>query len=304
MSYPVNVCLPGGDGVKLKYFCDGATPYVGAWADQACAGVADDSQPLPSECSGGSDDDDDQYVDDSTDDDDYQPPFFVPPPSASQTMFPTSATPMPFAAQLYCPVQAPTLKPAFAPTMFPTAAAASAISLTLTQTVDGIDSATFNSNLVYQTAFASTVASTMTGVTAANIINLSVSGSRRRLAGRALFTANQAITVTYTVSVTTTSSSDSLYYQLSTAVTSGSFNTALSSYAALFGASGLEGCTSNSVNYPSDSKKGLSAGAIAGIVIGCVAFVGIVAAIIFFLMGNKKTPMAQAQPASEMSNKA
>jgi hypothetical protein len=131
----------------------------------------------------------------------------------------------------------------------------------------------------------------MTGVTVANIVNFAVTGSsRRRLSASAVDTT---VRLTYTVSVTTSASSQQLFSELSNVVTSGAFNTFLYETAIALSAPDVQSCTSDSVSYPTSSKsKKLSVGAIAGICIGSVAFVAMIVALVVYCVGNKEPPLA------------
>lgn len=123
----------------------------------------------------------------------------------------------------------------------------------------------------------------MPGITPAEILDLTASGGRRRrLGSRRLQAGSTATTtVTYTVSSLTTTSAEELRNALTTAVTSGAFTTDLNANAASAGGNDMVGTSSNS--FASDSSKDdkLSTGAIVGIVIGCVAFVVIVIALMW-----------------------
>lgn len=82
-----------------------------------CAGEPEESFSFPSQCYPEEEDAeyDDTYVDS------YLPPVINPPPSVSTTPFPTSHGHARSTA-VFCTANEPTLKPASAPTAFPTSA--------------------------------------------------------------------------------------------------------------------------------------------------------------------------------------
>ena len=80
-----------------------------------------------STCSAGNDDAADDIVEDNS------APFFVnPPPSVSTTPLPGSQD-MPASNNYFCTAMAPTAKPVFAPTAFPTMAVAAPVSFDVEQ---------------------------------------------------------------------------------------------------------------------------------------------------------------------------
>jgi hypothetical protein len=145
----------------------------------------------------------------------------------------------------------------------------------------------------------------MTGVTVANIVNFAVTGSsRRRLSAAAVDTS---VRMSYTVSVTTTASGNQLFSELSSVVTSGAFNTFMHDTAVALSAPDVQSCTSDTVSYPSSSSsknKKLSVGAIVGIVIGSVAFVAMVIALVVYCVGSKQPALSSQFAASELAQQA
>jgi len=148
-----------------------------------------------------------------------------------------------------------------------------------------------------------TIAATMTGVSASNILNFLAEDytSTRRLAANfaakpvatLLATGNSNIVrLTYTVSVTSIYSKTQLLDQLGYAVYSGAFTTDLNTNAQNAAAADLYDCSSPNVIQPVefdlDIDDSLSAGAIAGIVIGSVVFVLLVGAIVYYCFCRRR----------------
>lgn len=153
---------------------------------------------------------------------------------------------------------------------------------------------TFNANTENAVVLTQTIAGTMTGIVPANILNLEVTGSRRRLKAEPMNAAARLLqagsdvtsTATYTVSATSVYSANQLQNELTTSVNSGAFTTDLNDNAAANGNSDLVGASSNS--FPSDSKKDtLSTGAIIGIAVGGFAFIVLVIALSWCLCCRK-----------------
>lgn len=155
------------------------------------------------------------------------------------------------------------------------------------------------------------IAKCMTGVKGQDITQLvvtdttaSVSQKLRSSLGHRDNVLSSSITTSYVVTSTDSAQSyDGLSTQLQDAVSVGSFDTYLHNAAAASGATGFASATSSSVTTTddldsgSDGKKGLSAGAIAGIVIGVVTL--LCAAAFFLLVRRPSTPLAEAaQPSS------
>jgi hypothetical protein len=165
--------------------------------------------------------------------------------------------------------------------------------------INGISIDTYNSNkTLYGNTLALSIAACMEGVEAANIINLvatgasssaSVAALRGGGAGTRVLASSSAISTSYDVSVRNAALSyDSLSQQLTTAVTTGMFNTYLATYSTTTGASGYEGATSDEVatanlqGGDNDSKKKVAGGVIAGIVLGCLAVILLIAVGLYF----------------------
>eukprot|EP01032_Pedospumella_encystans_P012299 gene12299-14238_t len=187
------------------------------------------------------------------------------------------------------------------------------VRFSVTQVVNGISLETFNNDTAVNTAtFKTAIAQTMTGVGANNIEDFQVSaGSEPVPAGVALreflalgivsaanaYASNDSIVLDYIVTVYSTLTAEQLRAQLTAAVNDGSFDRYLQAAAAANGATDLEGVTSGPIDteiippedeVPSDSDDSnkLSAGAIAGIVIGSFCgFVLLVALIIYCMWG-------------------
>jgi len=190
-----------------------------------------------------------------------------------------SRSPMFMLAMLLRPLQAMTTCTRF---VFAHLAQLLSLSLLPLQIIRGIDAETFNANPVNAQVLTQTIADAMPGITPAEILELTTSGSRRRLNMRRLQAGSSAsTTVTYTVSSLTTTSAAELQNALTTSVTSGAFTTDLNANAASTGGNDMVGTSSNSFASDSDKDDKLSTGAIVGIVIGCVAFVVIVIALMW-----------------------
>ena len=101
------------------------------------------------------------------------------------------------------------------------------------------------------------------------------------------------------MSTSTTLSASSLEDQLTESADNGVFDAELQYYATTNGATGLDGATTGPITIDDDdsSSNGLSAGAIAGIVIGSVAGLVLIAAAIYYCMGMQKPSLA-SQPAN------
>ena len=106
--------------------------------------------------------------------------------------------------------------------------------------------------------------------------------------------ASSAISITYTVQVSTQLTTTDLEAQLTSSVDSGVFTAMLQTNAGINGATGLEDAssaavTTTSVDNGGGSDSGLSDGAIVGIVIGCVAGVAIIGVLVYFFAFSKKS---------------
>lgn len=151
---------------------------------------------------------------------------------------------------------------------------------------------------MYANTLALSIAACMEGVEAGNIINLVATGTSSSATGAALrggdagarvLASSSAISTSYDVSVRNAALSyDSLSQQLTTAVTTGAFDTYLSTYSATTGASGYDGATSDEVTTENlqggdnDSKKKVPGGVIAGIVLGTLAVILLIAVGLYF----------------------
>eukprot|EP01033_Poteriospumella_lacustris_P012048 gene12048-8604_t len=204
-------------------------------------------------------------------------------PTASPTQTPTAS---PTVAATGVPTAAPTVAPTAAPSAAPTSS--TPVVLAVSQVISGLNATLFQTSANYSLALTNAIASCMVGVSASDIRNLVVvpyAGSRRVLRVGALAAAASLATYEiYVASPTAETSAASLSAQLETSLSTGAFDTALNTFATVYSAPGLEGCTSSSativnVSGSSDGNSDkLSAGAIAGIVIGCVAGVVLIAA--------------------------
>lgn len=139
----------------------------------------------------------------------------------------------------------------------------------------------------------------MVGINPEDITDLVVTPPARRLRSidvESNSNVSSAILTSYVVRTSNASLTyTSLSAQLVNAVNSGTFNTILSTNAQASGATALEGCTSSPVvtvpidtSSSSGSSNTLSDGAIAGIVIGAVVGVGLIAAVVYYAVNNEK----------------
>eukprot|EP01032_Pedospumella_encystans_P012482 gene12482-14442_t len=285
--------MDDGTTVYTTYTCPSpSAPSFSVFTDAACTVPVIYPTAFRKTCVAGNGDAGDDVVSgDST-------PFFVNlPPSVSTTVLPGSQA-MPASNNYFCTAMAPTAKPVFAPTAFPTIAVAAVMEFDVEQAIRGIDATTFNANPANAVVFTQTVAGAMSDVAPTGILNLVVTdddGSvvdddddnnvRRRLrvepaseSARLLLTGSSATVIaSYTVSTISVYSVDQLARELVISVTSGAFTTDLSDNAAANGNSDLESASSNS--FHSDDKETLSTGAIVGIAIGGFAFVVLVIVI-------------------------
>ena len=168
------------------------------------------------------------------------------------------------------------------------------------QGLTGTDAATLTASAVSISTLKTTIAATM-GLTADSIATITVedycSDCGRRLSLSSLLrplASTSVVTMTYVVSATSVYSADNLYWRLNGAVYSGAFNTDLYTNAQAAGATVLYGCTSMVVSYTidwdfdDDNIGKLNGGAIAGIVIGVLAFVAIVGGLIFYFACRRR----------------
>jgi len=195
------------------------------------------------------------------------------------------------------------------------------------QIINGISYSTYSTNVaLYSSTLISAIAASMEGVATTAVTNFvatastdephavhftdtlsatlasasSASGATnlRRLQG------SNAITTTYTVTTESVYTASQLASQLENAITSGLFDEDLHTTATNNGATALTTATSGEllVTYPQSSggsSDKLSDGAIAGIVIGCVAGVAIIIALAYYFCGGGKTAMS-SQPHVEL----
>ncbi len=113
----------------LSHLDSADSPGYSVYTDSACTVSYMDMEPVAfrSTCSAGNDDAADDVVSDNS------APFFVnPPPTVSTTALPGSQD-MPASNNYFCTATAPTAKPVFAPTAFPTIAVAAPVSFDVEQ---------------------------------------------------------------------------------------------------------------------------------------------------------------------------
>ncbi len=101
-------------------------PGFDVWTSSMCSGSADVNEPFASTCAPKS------TSSEYTVEDDYLPPFINPPPSISSTALPGSVDST-ASTNYYCTATTPTQKPVFAPTAYPTLAAAASVSYSVKQ---------------------------------------------------------------------------------------------------------------------------------------------------------------------------
>ncbi len=169
--------------------------------------------------------------------------------------------------------------------------------------INGISLTTYNDDPnLYNSVLSESIAQCMDGIVASDISQLRASNanptSRRRILIEVTATSGTAIGISYLVTDDTPGASyNTLSSQLEAAVSTGNFNTYLNANAAASGATALEGCSSSSVtttlvnaNNDDSNSSSLSTGAIVGIVIGGVVFLGlIVGLIVYFTMGKRSS---------------
>jgi len=146
--------------------------------------------------------------------------------------------------------------------------------LVLSQELVGISKSAYDAEPGLTAVLRDTIADTMTDASSSDFTHWRVSqlsSSRRRLQAQ----STASISVYFTVRVSSVRSVAQLYSELSSAVTSGSFNTLLWDRASAANATALQGCTARGVSQPADDSEGsLSLGGIVGIAVG--AFVAVI----------------------------
>lgn len=100
-------------------------PSFSVYETNTCTGTPIDQESFSSQCFAETDD----YEGDNHP---YLPPIFNPPPSVSTTPFPTAKGAARSTA-VFCTAGEPTLKPAFAPTIYPTSSALHTVWFEVTQ---------------------------------------------------------------------------------------------------------------------------------------------------------------------------
>lgn len=170
-----------------------------------------------------------------------------------------------------------------------------------------MDVTTFNNDYAaYSSALTQAILSCMLSLDTSNIINLMVTANSNRVRSQAATTSTSfttsttasttsSILVAYEVYVHDASQSyASLSLQLNTAVSSGYFTANLQTYGGILGATELENATSTSVTTTNllasntgggrGSSDDLSGGEIAGVVIGSLAGVVLIALLVYCVM--------------------
>ncbi len=163
------------------------------------------------------------------------------------------------------------------------------------QAVNGFSKAEYDSDVdLYGLTLKQAIATTMQDVTASGITNLVVTAeSTARSVRRALQTSS-AVSLAYTVTGVSRYAAAPIAAQLEAGLVSGAFDTSLHLLAVQNNATGLLNATSTSAKiYLADESdaenKTLSGGAIAGIVIGIVAFSAIVGGLTWYF-ATKRVP--------------
>ncbi len=146
----------------------------------------------------------------------------------------------------------------------------------------GVDKASFEESEVTAMVFKEAVALTMSGdLTSDDVTKLSVQDvtAHRRLQASAA-----AVIARFTVDAQSIYSANQLFGELSSAVTSGAFNTVLFDRATAAGATVLTGSTARSLSRTSDSSDPtLSVGAIVGIAIGGAAMLVMIVGLVYWI---------------------
>ena len=155
---------------------------------------------------------------------------------------------------------------------------------------------TYDSDVdLYGLTLKQAIAATMPDVIASGITNLVVTADGAARTVRRALQGASAVSLAYTVSGMSRVSAPRIAAQLQAGLVSGAFDSALHLLAVQNNATGLLNATSSSASFyiedDSDSET-LSGGAIAGIVIGCVAFSVLVGALIW-CFATKRVPSVQ-----------
>jgi hypothetical protein len=116
----------------------------------------------------------------------------------------------------------------------------------------------------------------------------------------------ESIVLEYTVTTVTTESYEQLSSQLSSAVDDGDFDSLMHSIAVAYAATDLETAVSASIKVTDETltsddsggggKDGLSGGAIAGVVIGTIAGVALLGALLWYVLSAKRSVPMASQP--------
>ena len=215
----------------------------------------------------------------------------------------------------YCPGQQPARKPTIKPTAFPTRGDAKTAKFSaelvralvgcpfphtvmiltkcpfffFLQTLVGVDKTSFEASDAAATAFKEAVVLTMSGdLSSDDVTKLSVEDltTRRRLQSSA-----SAVVASFTVDAQSVYSANQLFAELSSAVTSGAFNTVLFDRATAAGATALAGSTARSISRTSESSEPeLSVGGIVGIATGAAALLVILIGLAYWVrVGNARS---------------
>jgi hypothetical protein len=180
------------------------------------------------------------------------------------------------------------------------------LSFSVTQILNGISAATFNSNFEMNSiAVAKTVASSVQGVETENVaVQHAVDTSRRLL--RASLTVSASCQIAYSITIPSTASAgyinaaqaySSVVSSLNSSIASGAFDATLHSTAASVGATNLETAQAGSASYSayeaitlstssSGSNSALSGGAVAGIVIAVLVATGFLIVASWYFIGS------------------